>query len=129
MNRKHLITALAAVAFAGAAAAAGSPDNYGSAQPLAAQQTQMSPDGGLSREEVVADMNLWNAAGLGSLGDGENSIVSGPNAQERLAEYQMMRTGSTYVAEVERLGGSVPDTQAVAVAYFNDGTPFYYVNY
>lgn len=126
MNRKHLI-AIATLAFAGAASAAGSPATYGAAQPLA--QMGQSTDSGLTREEVVADLNLWRAAGLDDYAQAEISPDSLPGYAESLAEYQQLRTGPDYVNEVERLGGVVPEDQKVAVAYFNDGTPFYYTNY
>lgn len=126
MNRKHLI-AIATLAFAGAASAAGSPDTYGGTQPLA--QTGLNTGGGLTREEVVADLNLWRASGLDDYAQAEISPDSLPGYAESVAQYQQLRTGPDFVNEVERLGGVVSEDQKVAVAYYNDGTPFYYTNY
>ncbi|WP_343589562.1 DUF4148 domain-containing protein [Paracidovorax wautersii] len=112
MNRhtKHLIAlaAVAAAAFAGSASAATtSQEVWFGAQPAA----QGAP---LSRAEVQADLNLWNRAGLGSINSGEYSDVTSPAYAQRLATYQRLRSGPEYVAEVQRLGGSVSTAGAAA---------------
>lgn len=103
-NTKHLIAiaAVAAAAFAGSASAATttSQEEWFGAQPAA----QGAP---LSRAEVQADLNLWNRAGLGQLNSGEYGDVTDPIYAQRLAIYQRLRSGPEYVAEVQRLGGSV----------------------
>ncbi len=113
MNRhtKHLIAiaAVAATAFAGAASAGTtSQEAWFGAQPA----TQQSAP--LSRTEVQADLNLWNRAGLGSVNAGEYGDVTDTIYAQRMATYQRMRSGPEYVAEVQRLGGSVSTAGAAA---------------
>lgn len=60
----------------------------------------------LSRAEVQADLALWNRAGLNVHGDSDlQSWDAG--YQQRLAQYQRLRSGPEYQAEVQRLGGAV----------------------
>ncbi|GKT22906.1 MULTISPECIES: DUF4148 domain-containing protein [Comamonadaceae] len=98
MNRKHLI-AIAAIAFAGAASAApvSQEDQFG-AQPVEQGQP-------LTRAEVVADLNLWNRAGLNQFEAADRTPDADPAYQMRLAEYQRLRSGPEYMAEVQRVGG------------------------
>ncbi|WP_019703127.1 DUF4148 domain-containing protein [Paracidovorax oryzae] len=118
MNRKHLI-AIATIAFAGATAATAAPmsqEEWAGPTPVAAQSSHQP----LSRAEVIADANLWHRAGLDKYQVGERSPASDPMYQERLAEYQRLRSGPEYVAEVRRLGG---DVSAVASMYEHGTVP------
>lgn len=69
---------------------------------------------------MIADANLWHRAGLDKFQEGERSLASDPVYQERLAEYQRLRSGPEYVAEVRRLGG---DVSAVASMYEHGTVP------
>jgi hypothetical protein len=60
----------------------------------------------LSRAEVLADLNLWNRSGLGAISHGENTPAADPSYAERMAEYQNLRSGPEYQAELRRLSGS-----------------------
>ncbi|WP_046060729.1 DUF4148 domain-containing protein [Paracidovorax citrulli] len=118
MNRKHLI-AIATIAFAGATAATAGPvsqEEWAGPAPVASQYSQQP----LSRAEVVADANLWRRAGLDKFQMGERSLASDPVYQERFAEYQRLRSGPEYVAEVRRQGG---DVSAVASMYEQGTVP------
>ncbi|CAM4036638.1 DUF4148 domain-containing protein [Paracidovorax anthurii] len=118
MNRKHLI-AIATLAFASAGAATAAPvsqEDWGGPAPVASQQDQQP----LSRAEVIADGNLWKKAGLDKYEMGDRSVSNDPMYQERLAEYQRLRSGPEYVAEVRRLGG---DVSAVASMYEHGTVP------
>lgn len=102
-NTKNLlaIAAIAAATFAGtASAAAPSQEEWFGAQPVAAGAS-------LSRAEVLAELNLWNRAGLNQANAGDHNDVADPAYAQRLAAYQRLRSGPEYVAEVQRLGGSV----------------------
>ncbi|CAM4036694.1 DUF4148 domain-containing protein [Paracidovorax anthurii] len=102
--RKPLFIALAALAFAGAASAAPtSQDDWFGAQPVAQGPA-------LTRAEVVADLVLWNRAGLNQTGEGDRTAIVDPAYQQRVAEYRRLRSGPEYLAEVRRQGG----TSAVA---------------
>ena len=61
--------------------------------------------------EVMADWNLWQRAGLGRYQVGEGSPANDPMYAQRLAEYQRLRSGPEFGAEVRRLGGE-PSTYA-----------------
>ncbi|AOV04601.1 MULTISPECIES: DUF4148 domain-containing protein [Delftia] len=60
----------------------------------------------LSRAEVQADLALWNRAGLNVYRESDVNHWDA-DYQQRLAQYQRMRSGPEYLAEVQRLGGSV----------------------
>ncbi|MBB1650595.1 DUF4148 domain-containing protein [Delftia sp. UME58] len=60
----------------------------------------------LSRAEVQADLALWNRAGLNVYRESDVNHWDA-DYQQRLARYQRMRSGPEYLAEVQRLGGSV----------------------
>ncbi|MDA8523518.1 DUF4148 domain-containing protein [Acidovorax sp. NCPPB 4044] len=118
MNRKHLI-AIATLAFAGATAATAAPvsqEDMAGPIPLTEVQNQQP----LSRAEVVADWNLWKKAGLDKYQAGDRSVMNDPMYQQRLAEYQRLRSGPEYVAEVRRQGG---DVSAVASMYEHGTVP------
>ncbi len=115
MNRKHLIAA-ATLAFAATGAAVAGP--MGSAN--VSQEVWAGPapapivsvtNRPISVAEVMADWNLWQRAGLGRYQVGEGSPANDPMYAQRLAEYQRLRSGPAYVAEVRRLGGE-PSTYA-----------------
>ncbi len=97
------IVAIAAASFAGIASAAPqSPEAWFGAEPVTVGPA-------LSRAEVQADLNLWNRAGLNQF-SGEQFAADTPAYQAKLAEYQRLRSGSAYLAEVRSLGGNVDAT-------------------
>ncbi len=114
MNRKHLI-AIATIAFAGATAATAAPMGNGnvSQEVWAGPAPVVANQQPLSRAEVNADMALWKRAGLDRFQLGERSLASDPMYQQRFAEYQRLRSGPEYVAEVRRQGGDVSDVAYV----------------
>ena len=61
--------------------------------------------GTLSRAEVLADLVLWRRAGLDAFAPGEAASLSNPAYASRFAEYQRLRSGPEYLAEVSRQGG------------------------
>lgn len=100
-NTKPLIAiaALAAASFTGAASAAQqSPENWVGAEPVVTGKP-------LTRAEVVADLNLWNRAGLSDYNTGDNGRYADAGYARRLATYQRLRSGPEYLAEVQRLEG------------------------
>ncbi|EER61769.1 conserved hypothetical protein [Acidovorax delafieldii 2AN] len=100
-NTRKLITlaAIATAAFAGTASAATqSPQSSAGPEPVV-----QGP--GLSRAEVLADLNLWARAGLLAYPSDEIGYASYPVYEARLAEYRRLRSGPEYLAEVRRLGG------------------------
>jgi len=108
MNRT-LRNTLSVVALAGASVALPSfAAGFESQEAWGNQMVQMQAQGqGLSRAEVQADMNLWRRAGLQGVNTGETPTSAVPGYTERLAEYQRLRSGPEYVAEVRSLGGDV----------------------
>jgi len=103
-------TALSIAAFAGASLAMSAHAvDLGPGEAWGSQMTQMQTQQGsaLSRAEVQADMALWQDAGLQAVNAGEAPTLSSDTYQERLADYQQMRSGPQYVAEVRSLGGNV----------------------
>lgn len=74
---------------------------------------------GLSRAEVLADLALHRRAGLDAYGSTEVQPVGNAEYERRLAEYQSLRSGPEYLAEVRRFGGAAStvagevDTQRV----------------
>jgi len=108
MNCKHLIAAAAiAITGIGAANAQMASQQDGSAMLPESTQLTGQPQQGVSRVEVQADWNLWQRAGLGDFSMGNRSADADPAYQQRLAEYQRMRSGPEYLAEIQRLGGDV----------------------
>lgn len=94
------IVTLSAASWSGLASAApASPEIWFGAEPATVGRA-------LSRAEVQADLALWNRAGLNVHGDSDlQSWDAG--YQQRLAQYQRLRSGPEYQAEVQRLGGAV----------------------
>ncbi|RYF07847.1 MAG: hypothetical protein EOO31_04890 [Comamonadaceae bacterium] len=118
MNCKHLIAA-AAIAITGIGAASATPisrEDWAGPLPVVADVNQQP----MSRVEVQADSNLWKAAGLDKYSRGDRSPAADPMYQQRLAEYQRLRSGPAYLAEIRRLGG---DVSAVAHMYENGVVP------
>ena len=105
MNGKHFagqfVIALASLAAAGTVLAQG-------ATPQAAPT-------GLTRAEVIADLNLWKRAGLHTYQSGESQEMFNPAYERALAEYQRLRSGPEYLAEVRRVAGERGETVAGAV--------------
>lgn len=104
-NTKTLfaIAALATATFAGAASAA--TPTLLTEQWVGPELVAQGPS--LSRAEVLADLNLWNRAGLSQANAGDRTPDVDPAYQARLAEYRSLRSGPEFVAEVSRLGGNV----------------------
>lgn len=128
MNCKHLIAAAAiAITGVGAANAQVSQESWGGPEPIAASPAVSTmtpqPQQGVARVEVQADWALWQRAGLGSYQMGERSLASDPVYQQRLAEYQRMRSGPEYLAEIQRLGG---DVSTIAYQYERGVVPTTY---
>ncbi|WP_311223363.1 MULTISPECIES: hypothetical protein [unclassified Acidovorax] len=124
MNSKHLIAAATLAIAATGASAAGSMSGAPVNQEVWAGPTPVAMVSDTSRQvsraEVQADWNLWQMAGLGQYQVGEGSPAADPLYAQRLAEYQRMRSGPEYVAEVRRLGG---ETSAVASVYESRTVP------
>ncbi|MDA8523519.1 DUF4148 domain-containing protein [Acidovorax sp. NCPPB 4044] len=100
-----LLLSLAALAFVGVASAAptSQEDWFG------AEAAAQGPS--LTRAEVVADLVLWNRAGLNHAGEGDRTAIADADYRQRVAEYRRLRSGPEFLAEVRRQGG---DTSAVA---------------
>jgi hypothetical protein len=70
------------------------------AQEVAWDPVQAPTASSLSRTEVRADLAVWRQAGFtGS----EADLNATPEQQQRLAEYQQLRSGPAFAAAVERL--------------------------
>ncbi|GKS89320.1 DUF4148 domain-containing protein [Acidovorax sp. SUPP2539] len=110
MNTQHLI-AIATIAFAGATvsaahAAPSQEDRFGE-EPVATRST-------LTRAAVEADTRLWQRAGLGQANEGDRSEAVDEASPQRLAEYQRLRSGSAFQAELRRAQGAQPVAGAAA---------------
>ncbi len=57
----------------------------------------------LSREEVRADLNLWNQAGVGRFADPDVQGIFVQDYQEALQKYRQLRHGPAYAQELSRL--------------------------
>lgn len=102
MKNTRTLAALFAVATAFAATAATAQTTPAQDQ-LVAPITQQAQ--GKSRAEVVAELNLWRRAGLDGL------EITDMSYEHNVAEYQRLRSGPAYLAEVHKLGG---DTSMLA---------------
>ena len=61
---------------------------------------------GLTRSEVIADLQLWNRAGLSAAGHGESSPdVHGSDYKSRVAVYQSLRSGPAYAEAIRQIAG------------------------
>lgn len=61
--------------------------------------------GAVSRAEVLADLSLWNKAGVGAYGRLDSPEAYGPGYAQRLAAYRQARNSDAYMAEVRRFEG------------------------
>jgi hypothetical protein len=94
------LVATSAALWSGMASAAPvSPETWFGAEPAATGRA-------LSRAEVQADLAMWNRAGLNVYRESDVNHWDA-DYQQRLAQYQRRRSGPEYLAEVQRLGGSV----------------------
>lgn len=90
------IAAIAAASFSGLASAGNSQVWFGP-EPVIAGAS-------LSRAEVLADLAIWNRAGMNIYHQGENTSFDAAYEQ-RMAHYQQMRSGAEYQEELRRQGG------------------------
>lgn len=107
------ITLRQALAIAAASAAMLSAPAFAQqdAQAVQAGEIAAVQERGLSRAEVLADLVLYRRAGLDAFGTGEAASLGNPGYARALSEYQRLRSGPEYLAEVRRLGGQA-DTVA-----------------
>ncbi|MOA14990.1 hypothetical protein D3C78_1351260 [compost metagenome] len=101
MNTKNIIAmaAIAAASFSGLASAASQHQEvwFGD-EPVVTGPA-------LSRAEVLADLALWNRAGMNVYTMGEYSSFD-PGYEMHMAQYQKLRSGPEYQEELRRLGGT-----------------------
>ncbi|MCT9810731.1 hypothetical protein N0K08_08800 [Acidovorax sp. Be4] len=90
------IAAIAAASFSGIASAE-NPQVWFGPEPVISGPS-------LARTEVLADLAIWNRAGMNMYPQGDNSSIDAAYEQ-RMAQYQKMRSGPEYQAELRRLGG------------------------
>lgn len=106
MNGKHMVgkyvVALVSLAAAGTV--------------LAQDSTAVAPTTSkLTRAEVIADLSLWKRAGLQAYQGGESHDTFSPAYERSLAEYQRLRNGPEYLAEVRRIANERGETLAGTV--------------
>lgn len=84
---------------------------------LAQDATPQAPTTGqLSRAEVIADLNLWKRVGLQAYTNrGDSYEFFNPAYERALAEYQRLRNGPEYLAEVRRVANERGETLAGTV--------------
>ncbi|QPF73873.1 DUF4148 domain-containing protein [Roseateles sp. DAIF2] len=100
-NHKPLI-ALALIAASGLALADSSRDDIDPALQNASKPST------LTRAEVQADLALWRRAGVpGAYGE-QTVDTSSASYQAAFAEYQRLRQGPAFLAEVRRIEGGQP---------------------
>jgi hypothetical protein len=61
--------------------------------------------GAMSRAEVLADLSLYNKAGLGDYARIDSPDATGPEYARRMAAYRQARNSDAYMAEVQRIEG------------------------
>ncbi|WP_234026618.1 DUF4148 domain-containing protein [Melaminivora suipulveris] len=111
MNKQNTFrTLLAAATMAGASLAAPAFAADAPSENWGATNLQAQPSS-VSRAEVLADLALYRRAGLDAFDTGEASSLGNPGYARALAEYQRLRSGPEYLAEVRRYGG---DARTVA---------------
>ncbi|MDR0225558.1 MAG: DUF4148 domain-containing protein [Burkholderiaceae bacterium] len=98
------IVALSAAAWSGLASAAPAGAQVSSETWFGDQP--VSTGRALSRAEVEADLAMWKRAGL-DLYQNIDGNYWDADYQQHLAQYQRLRSGPEYLAELQRLGGSV----------------------
>ena len=141
MNRKQVLgmAVLSLSAFASAAVMAqtipaeqwvGTPQTFTSSQSRAEvtagyyaspsrapQELRVGPadagPGAMDRATVAADRNLWLRAGLNSYGD---YAYMDPQYAQRMANYNRMRNGPEFLAEVNRIEGARARTTAMGAS-------------
>jgi len=59
----------------------------------------------MSRAEVLADLSLYNKAGLGDYARIDSPDAAGPEYARRMAAYRQARNSDAYMAEVQRIEG------------------------
>lgn len=91
------IAAIAAASFSGIASAE-NPEVWFGAEPVISGPS-------LSRAEVLADLAIWNRAGMNMYNQGEYNSFDAAYEQ-RMAQYQKMRSGAEFQEELRRLGGA-----------------------
>lgn len=104
MKTSVLLAATFAAAFMNGASLAG--ENEFHEAPARAGAT------GLSRAEVLADLQIWRRSGLAELAQLEVPPLSTREYREAAARYDAMRRSPEFAALVRSLGG--PGTDAVA---------------
>jgi len=72
--------------------------------------------GAMSRAEVLADLSLWNKAGMGAYGHIDSPEAYGPGYAQHLAAYRRTRNSDAYMAEVQRIEGMRGSAMASARA-------------
>ena len=84
------------------------------------EQTRAGAPGSpaLSRAEVLADLAVWRQAGLDRF-QADSADHSGTAYETALAEYQRLRNGPAYAAELDRLQGSTRSASADGAAQSN----------
>ena len=73
----------------------------------------MAP-GAMSRAEVAADTTLWIRSGMSQIAGRDSFDPSSPAYRTQMAAYQRMRNGPEFVAEVQRLKGTVATQASIA---------------
>lgn len=104
IQAKTLIGA-AALVLAGVASAGDAPQNWSGSAGVATTHA-------LTRAEVVADLVLWQRAGLQEYTALDTFDPGDAQYQQRLAAYHQLRNSPAYLAEVQRQGGA--DSSSVA---------------
>lgn len=87
---------------------------YFASPSTAPQELRVGPadagPGAVDRATVAAERNLWLRAGLGNYGD---YAEMDPQYGKRLANYNRMRSGPEFLAELNRVGGAKSQTAAM----------------
>lgn len=97
MNMRTLCNGIALLGLAGASACAVAQESL--------PAPELSQPSQISRAEVRADLALWTRAGLAALNQGDRDVLGTPEYRARVAEYQRLRSGPEYAAELQRQGG------------------------
>lgn len=79
-----------------------------------AQQAPAAADHPLTRAEVLADLEIWQRAGLNELSsfEGYADVSLNSDYQQRLAVYRQLRSGPAYAEAVARLSGRASERVA-----------------
>lgn len=137
MNAKKLLS-LSALAFAGAVCAQTVPPEEWAGAPIpttansfsraavkadqaasaalaqAPQELRVGPGdagpGAVSRAEIKADLNLWIKSGLVQVANQDSFDPSNPAYRRQMETYQRLRNGPEFVAEVQRVEGTIANS-------------------